>query len=235
MYGGESDLLRARMEIVKADLTIVCEGNKSFTGKAKEAIKPEPPESYEGSMFYLMVDGETHSDPWHNEFAQRRAAFDALENFDVPDDSVVGLFDVDEIPDPIKLRATEHTMAWLMDKYQMSARWFQQRELTGVSGLYGDLRGVDAAGLRANRGGLPFVAGGWHLSSFLTLDGLIAKWENFSHQELVKEDMAEWVSRCWRDGLAVENGKPLTQIDVLDEMPEAILMGPSYWLRGRNA
>ena len=235
MYGGERDLLEARMKTLDADLTVVVEGMETFTGQPKSYGRPELPKELDSKMEYLSLDIATNSNPWVNEFAQRRAGFTWLYDQDLPDDTIISLFDVDEIPDPVKIREPHSISAWNMAKYQLSARWYQQHELTGLSGLLGDLNGQDVADLRARRNTLPIIQGGWHLSSFMDEDRLKAKWAGFSHQELVRNNMGDWVSECWREGKAVENGVPMLEQDGFGDIPEAVLEGPSYWLRGRSA
>ena len=234
MFAGERDMLQARMETLGADITVVVEGDKTFTGIPRAHGKPDLPRALSDRIVYVPVVMETSANPWDNEFAQRRAGFDLLDSLGVPDDAVVGLFDVDEIPDPVKIRETVAVSVWCMAKYQMSAQWFQQFELTGVSGLFADLRGRDVATVRQSRGGLPVVEYGWHLSSFMSLDDLLAKWAGFSHQELVRLDMPEWVAQCWREGRAVESGAWLTECGPTD-IPQAFLDGPKFWSRGRDA
>jgi hypothetical protein len=235
MYAGERDMLEARMKTIDADLTVVVEGMKTFTGQPRTYGRPELPPELDLKMQYLSLDIATNSNPWVNEFAQRRAGFTWLYDQGLSDDTVISLFDVDEIPDPVKVREPHIISAWNMAKYQLSARWYQQHELTGVSGLLGDLKGKDVADLRARRGNLPVINAGWHLSSFMDEESLKAKWSGFSHQELVRQNMHEWVSECWHQGKAVENGIPMLEQEGFGDIPEAVLQGPDYWLRGRNA
>jgi len=235
MYAGERDLLEARMKTLEADLTIVVEGTKTFTGIPRTYGKPKLPKDLDSKIIYLPFDKQPGDNPWQNEYAQRRAGFVLLEALDLANDTIVGLFDVDEIPCPTRIREITEITAWNMAKYQLSARWYQQDELTGVSGLLGQLRGKDVSELRSRRGTLPVINAGWHLSSFMDEERLKAKWSGFSHQELVRPNMSEWVSECWHQGKAVENGSLLLEQENFGDIPEAILQGPSYWLRGRNA
>jgi hypothetical protein len=116
----------------------------------------------------------------------------------------------------------------------MSARWFQQVELASLSGALGNFKDKDLVDLIRSREYLPEIRGGWHLSSFLSLEDLQTKWRNFSHQELVRENMDDWVEKCWVEGLAVENGNSMTQLAELPDLPAAVLDGPAFWFRGRN-
>lgn len=235
MYAGEREMLEARLKTLDTDLTVVVEGTKTFTGLPREHGKPELPKNLAKKVIYLAVDKQPGNNPWQNEYAQRQAGFALLQSLDLEPDTVVGLFDVDEIPCPTRIREITEINAWNMAKYQLSARWYQQHELTGVSGLLGQLRDKDAAQLRNSRGTLPVINAGWHLSSFMDEERLKAKWSGFSHQELIRPNMGDWVSECWREGKAVENGIPMLQQEGFGDIPEAVLEGPSYWLRGRVA
>jgi len=123
-----------------------------------------------------------------------------------------------------------------MKKHQGSAYWFQQVELTGLSGPWSKIKDSDMAQVRRSRDRLPKVDGGYHLSSFGEMHETVAKWEGFSHFELRRPDMEQWVAHCWTNGIAIENGKNLTQLDELPEdMPDYFLgkLGPKHWYRRR--
>jgi hypothetical protein len=150
----------------------------------------------------------------------------------LPDDALVAVCDVDEFLDLELIRP--ELSVWNITKYQMSARWFQQVECASLSGALGHFKDADIVDLICSRENLPAIRGGWHFSSFLSLEDLQTKWRNFSHQELVRENMDAWVEKCWLEGLAVENGNPMTQLADLPDLPAAVLDGPAFWFRGRN-
>jgi hypothetical protein len=223
LYAGEREMLDARRDILQADLTVVVEGDRTFTGKSR-TVEPLT------GVVHCVTASALHADPWENEWAQRRYGLKVLEGYGVPDDAVVGFFDVDEIPDPDLLRACNRVSVWDMAKYQMSLAWYQQDEMTGISALYGQVKNRDVAELRRRRHELPKIRGGYHLSSFLPLDRVLEKWEGFSHQELVRADMRGWVRHCWENGIAIENGEPLTESEPRG-IPARLFDGPDYWRR----
>lgn len=227
LYSGERELLDARIDILKADRTIVVEANKSFTGKPKK-ITPLPK-----NLDHLKLQVKQDPDPWMNEKKLRQDSFDYLKTLDLSDDTIVGFFDVDEIPDPKLLKETDILSAWKMSKYQMSLFWYQHKELTGLSGRWANLKNEDIASLRWKRESLPCVEGGYHLSSFMTLEALIEKWENISHQELVRPNWEDWLRNCWHNGIAVENSEPLTEQEP-EGLPERLLELPSVFMRKRK-
>ena len=227
-YSGEAEMLQARLEHMNADLTIVYESTKSFTGLEKTVSDL----SGLDNVLHLVVRGGNDADPWVNEYAFRRTAFKYLLDLELPDDAILAVCDVDEFLNFDLIRP--ELSVWSMFKYQMSARWFQQVEWASLSGELKHFRGKDIIDLIKTRQTMPFINGGWHLSSFLTLEDLQQKWRNFSHQELVRENMDEWVEHCWLTGKAVENGVSMIQMDNLDNIPAALLDGPEFWFRVRN-
>jgi hypothetical protein len=231
-FSGETEMLKARLQHNNADLTVVYEGDKSYTGHDKPLVGIG--DLANDKVIYFPIAGEASPDAWANEYAQRRKAFQFLLSLDLPDDAIVIGSDVDEFPVVETLKATPELSVWNMTKFQMSARWFQQHEHTSISGEFRHLKDRDIVAIYWGRAMLNNINAGWHFSSFMTLEGLIEKWRNISHTELVRPNMDEWVTHCWVNGLAVENGQPMTELDSLDNLPKAILAGPEFWYRGRS-
>jgi len=238
LYGGELDLLKARMDYLQADYTVVVEGNYQFAGQFKGWTLADHVNMWmDKRLVYCPVESLQSGNAWENEFHQRNAAMDCLRQLPLEEHTVVGLFDTDEFPNRELLLSEPRVTSWMMRKHQGSAFWYQQDELTGVSGPWEMIRNSDLAGLRKSRHLLPHVEAGFHLSSFGTLDETRSKWQGFSHQELKRPDMDEWVEQCWRDGRAIENGAWLHELDVMpDDMPEYVRgeHGPQHWYRKRH-
>jgi hypothetical protein len=237
LYGGELDLLRVRLDYLQADETIVVEGDRYFTNEWKGFSFRDVQDEFPGVRYWPVTSRE-YSDPWRNEFHQRSDAHYLLQQLSLPDDAIVGLFDADEIPDRDLIRATPELSAWWMEKFQGSAFWYQQTELTGVSGAWRYLQGANLADVRRARNSLPALRGGFHLSSFGTLEETVSKWNGFSHQELNRPNMAEWVENCWVSGRAIENGIHMTEVDEMPERMPAYIRerrGPEHWYRRRDA
>jgi hypothetical protein len=227
-FSGELEMLQARLKHTNADLTIVYESDRSFTGLPKERVGINS--LLNESAIYLPITGGTDSDPWVNEHSYRREAFAYLIQQDIPDDAIVSVCDVDEFIEPSLLR--DELCVWRMSKFQMSARWFQKKEWASLSGQLRYFKDKDIVDLIKTRHNLSTIEGGWHLSSFLSLEDLQTKWRHFSHQELVRSNMDDWVEHCWFQGKAVEDGTFLIEQDV-SGLPDAILDGPEFWFRGR--
>lgn len=238
-YGGELELLLARLHHMQADETVVVESDHQFQGQFKGYTFEEQDvwslvEQYR--VTYLPVAFAGNSNAWENEHHQRRAAKAVLEQMDLPGDSIVGVFDVDEFPDVGLLRNTQQLSSWRMLKYQMSLYWPQQDEVTGFSGTWAELSKMDFQNLRGNRHSLNHLIGGNHFSSFGSLKDVLTKWTGFSHTELRRADMDLWVEHCWTHGKAIENGSPLVEVENLaSDLPEYMLAGygPDHWYRRR--
>ena len=230
-FSGELPMLVAHLKHVQADLTIVYESDRSFTGIPKSLT--DISFLCNEKVIYYPIKGCVDSNPWVNEYAQRRDAFAFMLSQDLPDDAIVMITDVDEFPDMSQIIDHSAVTVWMMNKYQMSASWFQKKELSSMSGSVANLRNWDVVDVIKSRSMLPSVDGGWHFSSFLTLEDLQTKWRNFSHQELVRENMDDWVAHCWVHGKAVENGVPMIESIDYSDLPAAILEGPDYWFRVR--
>ena len=229
-YAGERDLLLARLDVLQPDICVVVESDHTFTGKPRRLTFLDDP--VEG-VAYVQHTSPRFPNPWANEFAQRNEGMKAAQMLNLDGDDIVGFFDVDEFPDPDVIRELSEVTAWRMAKYQMSLWWFQQYELTGVSGRWADLQGEDVASLRQRRASLPEVTAGWHYSSFFSKEDTLAKWLNFSHTELVRPNMDEWVEHCWLCGLAIESGAELYQEEEKGDHPKRMWEGPDFWQRKR--
>lgn len=236
LYGGERELLLARLDYLQADVTVVIEGDKQFQGQHKgwTFVEQDVWADVKGrDVVYLPIESTRFSDPWANEYHQRNQGMTALRELDLSEGDIVCLFDVDEFPDANLVREPHKLWAWNMAKYQMSFRWFQQVELTGLSGRWGELKSADLADLRRSRGLWPRIDGGFHFSSFLDLDATKRKWEGFSHYELKRPNMDEWVEHCWVEGRAIENGQWLEE---RDDVPLGVMAEtgrPGFWGRKR--
>ena len=230
LYAGERHLLDTRIKYLQPDITLVIQGTHSFTNQKKPIF------ALPKDVIGVTIESHQYENPWDNEKALRHEGSQKLNDLGLPDDAIVGFFDVDEIPDAALIRETPHLVAWDMPKYQMSLSWFQplgDREgLSGVSGQWREVKNKNAQTLRSNRGLHSTVKSGWHLSSFMTLEELKTKWRNFSHQELVKDDMDAWIENCWINGIAVENGKLLVEQPYTD-LPKEFLGLPDFLKRTR--
>jgi hypothetical protein len=231
-FGGELDLLEGRLNTVDADLWVIVEADKTFTGTPKQYTLAENWERFapfHDRIKYVQVT-MPNLDPWGCDFWQRDQVGAVLETLNLADDDLVGLFDVDEWPD----RWVENLCAWNMPKYHMGLRWFHKMELTGVMGRWSDFRGQSVNSVRWSRQTLPIVEGGWHFTSMGDLDYLIRKVRGFAHTELVSADLDDELAHCWTHGHDLADDW-FTQLDDLSTLPKWAQDGkfPKDWYRLR--
>lgn len=237
-FGGELDMLEGRLRSVDADRVFIVEGTHTFTNNEKglilEANQSRFAEFWD-RIEYVPVQSALNDNAWQNEYHQRSQLTQALTKAKLHSDDVVGIFDVDEWPDVDMMRDQDGPLAWRMQKFQMSFHWFQQVELTGVSARWSDLADGDVDRFRWSRHNLTAVDAGFHFSSFGVYDDLVLKMNSFAHQELRKT--GDWLTKCFTEGLAVENGQAMNEVDLLDVFPDWVKNheAPESWYRRRAA
>ncbi len=204
LYAGERDLLDLRYEELhsKVDYFMGVEGNVTFTGKDRtiDAMIIGQP-----VLLYTVHDFPIANNPWKREAWQRNSILKALEMMELPDDALIMVSDVDEIP---RLSAIPETVApgelyvfqqdtyhWnLNTKVISSNNQFPMGMCTRLC-RYDDLKKWYPQGVR-NMDGIPIPNGGWHLS---WMGDAKAKAESYSHQELKQYGgtYAEQVQNRW--------------------------------------
>lgn len=234
-FGGEVDMLRARLETLPADLFVVVESNRHYAGQPKPYTFEDNLDvlsKWMSKIHYVRIEGLGSGDAWANDFHQRRMVGETLEGLELNDTDLVCAFDTDEFWDVTKLRPELH--AWQMPKYHMSLFWFHFNELTGISGEWGTMRGRDIDRLRWSRNGLPKINGGFHLTSMGSLDYLVKKVRGFAHQEYNQPGLEERLEHCWTYGHNLE-GQQFTELPDLSHLPEWFgrRLLPSDWYRRR--
>ena len=234
-FGGEVDMLRARLEVLPADLFVVVESDRHYAGQPKPYLFEQNVNIFSEwlpKIHYVKVDSLGSDNAWDNDFYQRRMVGTVLDGLGLSDSDMVCLFDTDEFWDVAKLRDEVHS--WVMPKYHMSLFWYHFQELTGVSGLWREFRGTDVDRVRWSRGGLPKIEGGFHLTSMGDLDYLIRKVRGFAHQEYSRATLEDELAECWLHGHNLE-GHRFEELPDLSHLPEWFGLGllPDAWYRRR--
>ena len=232
IFGGELDILEGRLNTVDADLWVIVEADKTFTGTHKPYFLEEQWDrfaDFHDRIHYVQVV-MPDLDAWGCDYWQRQQVGVALESLNLDDDDLVGLFDVDEWPD----RWAEDLSAWCMPKFHMALHWFHKMEMTGIMGKWSHFRGQDVNSLRWSRDSMQRVEGGWHFTSMGDLDYLIRKVRGFAHTELVTDDVDDRLAHCWTHGHDLA-GEWFTQFDDLSSMPAWVQQRkfPEDWYRLR--
>lgn len=234
-FGGEVDMLRARLEILPADVFVVIESNRHYAGQEKPYTFEENLDLFRKwlpKIHYCKIQALGSGDAWANDFHQRQMVGEELEEMGLSDTDLVFAFDTDEFWDFKKVKPQLH--AWQMPKYHMSLYWYHFNELTGISGEWQYLKNQDIDRLRWQRHGLPKIQGGWHFTSMGDLDYLIRKVRGFAHQEYNQPGLEERLEHCWTYGHNLE-GETFQELPDLSHLPDwfAQRKAPEVWYRRR--
>lgn len=197
LYNGEKDLLRIRMaEMQGLDVQqVIVDSYHTFSGIRKHpdlmvtdfGRMPE----LSGPFCRHTIDFEPAPDPWENEKRLRNAIVDAMRLqpfFELVDDDIVIISDVDEIPrkEAVLQFKPEMGVAFLdMKKYgfflnlQEGEHWTPPKIVT-----WAYLKNTTPDNVRNQGAPNTIPNGGWHFSWCGGIDEVMRKFASFSHQEL---------------------------------------------------
>lgn len=240
-FGGEVDMLEGRMhEILPyVDLMVIIESNRTYTNRPKPYQFIEHFDRFEpfiGKVIYHQIEGRGSNDAWVNDYHQRRQVGKVLEDMNIHEDEIIFLSDTDEWYDPSLIDKVDDLIyAIKLKKLHMSLHWFHKYELCGIASRWKNLKGKDVDSLRWQRGNLPVLEGGWHLTSMGDLKYLVNKINSFAHQELNWQGVENDLSHCWHHGHDL-HGETFTEIEIDDTFPAWIRdrKAPHHWYRRRN-
>jgi beta-1,4-mannosyl-glycoprotein beta-1,4-N-acetylglucosaminyltransferase len=185
LYNGEADLLRLRIDTLAGVVArfVVVEGAETFSGRRKmPGLLREPSLAPYLTRLVYVVASLLPDAPsaWHREAHQRNAILRGLVG--VPDDALVLIGDVDEIPDPSNVGGEQGV-------YELSHRAYDARNVRQapwrgtIAATAAEARRLGPEGVRRMRLTLPVIGGGWHFTHMGGVDRLRAKVQAFSHQE----------------------------------------------------
>ena len=220
-FNGEFDMLQFRMHVLGplVDKFVIVEADCTFSGNPKPYRFAEMSSSFDitnpkisfhpvhidPSLIDRYAKPPTMYDPghscWRIETIQRNMIDDSTRHY--PDDTIVLMGDVDEIPtrealqyaiESKALNAT-NTIAfrqWMFG-YNLKRMGTQSWNGTVITNAK-TLREITPQTLRERRNEMPYIdKGGWHLSYFMTPAEIKAKIESFSHQEYNKPEYTDIV------------------------------------------
>lgn len=236
----ELDMLEFRLRMLwpVVDRFVIIESNKTFSGNDKDLnflsqgvlgtrfdwavdkLKYHPHRMSAVDLDFSIKPNkyDTNHACWKLEGQQRNAILDGCEV--LPDDTIIMMGDVDEIPTREALQYAldnkvweEHPVVFRQSMFYYNLR-FLRKELwhgTIITNL-AKLRDMTPQKLRDCRNGLPNAIenGGWHLSHFGGVDKIRHKIESYSHQENNKDSFKNplHVAHC------IETGEDLYDRDV---------------------
>jgi beta-1,4-mannosyl-glycoprotein beta-1,4-N-acetylglucosaminyltransferase len=193
MFYNELDILELRLELLDryVDRFVLVEAEVNHVGGAKELFFQKNKERFAKwlpKIEHVIVTAEEapkDPNPWSREKYQRECILRGLDG--VPDESIVMISDVDEIPnlDIIQFEKLEHIFTsvhmWMFE-YSLDYLFTGEPWFGTVITNVGVLRGAGPNKLRDGRWKFPCVKyAGWHLSSFGTPIHVWNKMQTFAH------------------------------------------------------
>lgn len=213
----ELDLLEFRLEYLDAhvDYFIICESNKTFSGKDKPYNLQDNMarfSKWKNKIIYLSIEQSTEglsfedvttytptNGPWMLESQQRYAL--SYANTMISDGDLVMIGDIDEIPDPKVIERYSNiahhmespiSLSMLFHYYYMNCqnegfeRWWNGTVLS-TGAMFKD---INPQGLRDGRNHFPReTEGGWHFSYLGGVEKIRQKIQSFSHTEFNRPDI----------------------------------------------
>lgn len=217
-FNDEIEMLNFRLHELNhvVEKFVIVESAFTFQGKEKELVfdaNKEKFASFRDKIIYIIDNKPPHPNPWINEKRLRNAASIVFGKLPLSSRDLVGISDVDEIPDTNTLAVLKNVLdvdflGFFPNFYYYNISWRKTKKLPGpvfgrVEKIYykfnfemDEMRNalkmadpeVKACGLRT------FTDGGWHFSCFGSIDKIIKKLKSFSHHEFNKEEFTDPVN-----------------------------------------
>jgi beta-1,4-mannosyl-glycoprotein beta-1,4-N-acetylglucosaminyltransferase len=193
MFYNELDILELRLEVLDryVDRFVLVESEVTHVGGPKELHFENNKERFAKWLpkitHVIMTAAEAPKDenPWAREKFQRHCILKGLD--DVPNDAIVMISDVDEIPDMSKVRYEnlEHVITsvhmWMFE-YSLDYLFTGEPWFGTVLTNCELLKCMGPNALRDHRWHFPcFKYAGWHLSSFGTPMTIWTKFQTYAH------------------------------------------------------
>jgi len=214
MFYNEFDVLELRLEILDryVDRFVLVEAEMNHVGGPKELFFQKNRDRYAKWLHKIThvvvtaTEAPTEESPWVREKYQRHCILKGLE--DVPDEAIVMVSDVDEIPDLklIPYEKMEHPAVSVhMWMFQYSFDYiFTGEPWVGTSiTTVALLKKFGPNAFRDQRWGMPVIkSAGWHLSSFGDEKIVLNKLRTFAHaldnnnhrHLQTEENIKQWIS-----------------------------------------
>lgn len=242
LYNGEADLLALRVATLAGRVALhgVVEGLETFSGQAKAPGLLREPRlaDVRPRLAYHVAPPLATPNPWEREAHQRGAL--AVFLADAPDETLVLVGDVDEIPDPADLPGgpgdlpdTEWGPAGV---FAMSHRAYDARNVRTtpwrgtICTTAATARRLGCEGVRRLRLALPVIGGGWHFTHMGSLETLRHKVAAFSHQEYHTPQVLADLARRRAHGLdPFGRADEIYAVDSAASLPAPLAAGPALY------
>lgn len=208
IFYNEIDLLTYRLNILNdiVDFFIIVESTHTFSGKPKNLYYNENKELFEvfNNKIIHVISEPLHTFPninyskreqWENEFNQRNAISKGLDKLILNSDDLIIISDVDEIPDPQTITnivrnnipITINSLEMDFYYYNLNSKINEKWDACKIATFKNYKDNINCQTIRKST--CPkIVNGGWHLSYFGNEQYIKNKIENFSHQELNRNE-----------------------------------------------
>jgi len=194
-FFNELDMLEYRLSVIPADMFVLVEATKTFSGKDKELFFEKNKSRYQrwaDKIIHVIVDDFPETDDaWVRESFQRNSIDRGLKQLELNESDTILISDVDEIPNPeILFRKYSHLCALYEDAYYYNLTclikkcWLFPRIMNW--GTYKQLGSPQVC--RMSKVNEIIDDGGWHLSYFGDTEFIRTKLLSFSHTEYSGEE-----------------------------------------------
>lgn len=214
IFYNELELLDIRFRELydEVDWFILVEATRTFRGDPKPLFFKENQERYlpyMSKVVHIVVDDmPMHTDAWGREDHQRNAIARGVDIINPPNDAILLISDVDEIPDISAIRSTQidDIMCLQQDFYYYTMTWKHRDSWTSARVL--PIKRFRRPNVTANSIRMssvhskPIPYAGWHFSYLGDISFIRKKIESFSHQEFNFEQYknTEHLEECIRNG-----------------------------------
>jgi beta-1,4-mannosyl-glycoprotein beta-1,4-N-acetylglucosaminyltransferase len=214
IFYNELDLLTYRLNLLSniVDYFIIVESTHTFVGKEKKSFFNENKhlfEKFNDKIIHIIVDDFPYkypniniynNDVWKNEYFQRNAISRGINGINnLSNTDVIIISDLDEIPDPYTLDKIKkgdiivdiNILEMDFYYYNLNTRFKDKWTLCKIISYkkYNELN-MTCNNIRNTRCS-KISNGGWHLSYFGDKYFIQNKIQNFSHQELNKDEYTD--------------------------------------------
>ena len=229
IFYNELDILKKRLKYLSpvVDKFVLVESTVTHRGRPKELYyqtNKDMFKEWEHKIVHIVVDDNpTDEDPWVRENFHRNCITRGLT--DVPDDALVMISDVDEVPLRTNIILPDNCKAcsFNMTAFQYSLKYIQVHEpwFGTVLTLKKVLNKITPQVLRNMRWNIPhYPKAGWHFSSFGDEKFVANKIENYAHcYDDVSKNKNESVFKSF-----IEKGIHADGRNTLVETPEELLL-----------
>jgi len=215
MFFNEFDLLTYRLNTLNdvVDYFVIVEATHTYAGKEKPLFYYDIRDSPELAKFknkikHIIVNDFPYKypninidrrDQWANEYHQRNCISRGIERIGVNDNDIIGISDLDEIPDRDVLRKLKNgeiqvdiaSLELDLYYYNLNTSYGKWKLSKVINGKTYKALNTTCSNLRDYHSASVIPRAGWHLTYFGDSSFIKTKIESFSHQEYNKNQFTD--------------------------------------------